>query len=138
MSLRTNFSKTATNNRKMFFCRCCFVLFVCCFFLFFFVFFFLDKLLPPILLKYHAVLPVIILIFRVTDVFSFKSGINLLNSKEIAANNALPEENEMFITSRAWHKYESQRELNPRNSGSLYISEKLTTFPSPEPTFCPK
>lgn len=62
------------------------------------------KLLPPIAFKYHAVVPVIILIFRVTDVFSFKSGINLLNSKEIAANNSIPEENEMFIASRAWHK----------------------------------
>ena len=62
------------------------------------------KLLPPMSFKYHAVVPVIILIFRVTDVFSFKSGINLLNSKEIAANNSIPEENEMFIASRAWHK----------------------------------
>ena len=62
------------------------------------------KLLPPIAFKYHAVVPVSILIFRVTDVFSFKSGINLLNSKEIAANNSIPEENEMFIASRAWHK----------------------------------
>ena len=99
------------------------------------------KLLPPIPFKYHAVVPVIILIFRVTDVFSFKSGINLLNSKEIAANNSIPEENEMFIASRAWHKkkrYESQRELNPRNSGSLYFSGKLPTFPSPKPTFCPE
>ena len=63
----------------------------------------LLKLLPPIPFKYHAVLPVIILIFHVTDVFSFKSGINVLNSKEIAANNSVPEENEMSITSRAWH-----------------------------------
>ena len=99
------------------------------------------KLLPPIPFKYHAVVPVIILIFRVTDVFSFKFGINLLNSKEIAENNSIPEENEMFIASRAWHKkkrYESQRELNPRNSGSLYFSGKLPTFPSPEPTFFPE
>ena len=101
--MKTNFpvvpraSSAAPKNRKVLFCCCCFVfcVYVCVCVL---------KLLPPIPFKYHAVVPVIILIFRVTDVFSFEFGINLLNSKEIAANNSIPEENEMFIASRAWHK----------------------------------
>ena len=103
--MKTNFpvvpraSSAASKNRKVLFCCCCCFVFLCvsvcvC----------VLKLLPPMPFKYHAVVPVIILIFRVTDVFSFKSGINLLNSKEIAANNSIPEENEMFIASRAWHK----------------------------------
>ena len=57
---------------------------------------------------YHAVVPVIILIFRVTGVFSFKSGINLLNSKEITAIS-ISEENEMFITSRAQHRKKKKK-----------------------------